>query len=346
MLIIVKRTISIIIGIVLALFIYDLGDPSPFEATMLISMLVFLVAWNIMKSKFVHLLHIIPVLCLAIPFIGISTRYEKEFKNYFDNYLGYYISANDPNDIHIVRLSLDGYLVLQPMAIVDNELVEDGRKIVLNRHYTSDPKHIRFDTAWHSKNNTYVTLYKNSKNVDIEYHTETEQRFRLGSDASAFADSFTKNTTDILKIYNSVLSLQARESHTGTFVLYDYEVIDVYNMVNPITDIMSEKIIVEMNKEGFLIANLPNVTEKTFLKTGWFRVRDNSQRIYSRIGCGFAGFTSEEIYEFIDENTIRHEFFWVSFPSWHSSDSIWLYHPDYHDRLHYRILFKREGSVE
>jgi len=116
---------------------------------MLVSTLVFLVLWNILKSKLVHVLHIVTVLCVAIMSIETS-RYERRYRDYFENYLGYYISANDPSDIHIVRLSLHGRLSLQPMAIVNNELIEDGRRIVLNRNPFSSPYRIRFDAAWHT----------------------------------------------------------------------------------------------------------------------------------------------------------------------------------------------------
>ena len=356
-LLIVKRLVSIILGIVLAFFIYAHfygvvtgGYTFPLEATMFISILVFLVLWNITKSKLVHLLHIIPILCVAIPEIKSSAKYEQEFKNDFEDYVGYYIRAHDPNDIHIVKLSLDGHLILQPMVIVENELVEDGKKIVLNRHYIVEPERIRFGTAWHSKNNTSVILYKNWGEAEIEYHAQTGESFRLDySSRSTFADSFTRDASDILKLYNSVLSLHVREKHTGTFAFHDYEVIDIYNRENPLPELMNEKIIVELNEEGFLIANHRPNAENKFWGTMQFRVQDNSQRISFIAGCGLYGFNSRETYQFINENTILYEFFRVSFPSGYSPDYPWLA-PDYYERLynrlHYRIVFKREGVVE
>jgi len=310
---------------------------------MLVSMLVFLVLWNILKSKLVHVLHIVSVLCVAIMSIETS-RYERRYRDYFENYLGYYISANDPSDIHIVRLSLHGRLSLQPMAIVNNELIEDGRRIVLNRNPFSAPYRIRFDAAWHTRNNTYVVLYKNwrsGRSASIEYHTQTGQRFRLHHSGAV------ANAIDILEIYHSVLSFDARKRHTGTFVLHDYEIIDIYNSANPINedDIMNEKIIVEMNEEGFLVAIRHNAEETSFGRWG-FRFQGNSKRRSLRIGCGLAGFISYRISEFIDENTILYERFFVSFPSWFSTGYIWLYNSDHTSRVHYRIIFKRKDIAE
>jgi len=58
--------------------------------------------------------------------------YEEEFGHYFKSYLGYYFWAENPDQIYIIRLSMEGHLILQEMIIRNDELIESGRRKVLD----------------------------------------------------------------------------------------------------------------------------------------------------------------------------------------------------------------------
>ena len=268
-------------------------------------------------------------------------EYEEEFGHYFKNYLGYYFWAENPNEIYIIRLSMEGHLILQGMIIRNDELMESGRRKVLDHIVDFGRSGLIFVESNDTRNlihrsDVFLDIYRDGRrDFSITFRTPdpTFGHLSVNRRMSIESSFFTPNTDNVVPLFFSRFSRDAQRRYTGTFAFCGYEITHIHNMDNPINerDIENTKFIVEMDEEGFLFATIVSADESSILRDRFF-IADKSKIISSSVGDGgFMSFYAKEFYA--DEDTIIQE---RSFSQGTDDDSGWW------RGYSYRIIFRRE----
>jgi len=254
-------------------------------------------------------------------------KYEDEITDIFEKHLGYYFYLEKPDNIIIVKLSLQDYLILQEVSISNNVLVE-GEKIILDKLYKEPREDNKY--IFNSISSKYdFSLYNSSNNesVRITYYIDKNNYIYLDTD-----DNFVKNPDDVTKVLNSINALfYSQEIYIGTFIFDKYEIIRMKNNRKSIEDeeIINEKIVVEKDKNGYLFAVL--ITPDDTLELGQFLIEKDSKSISNHSIDGTLVSGSKHYY-YEDTHTI-----------------IYHYHEhltadeDYEEEIDYKIIYKRKN---
>jgi len=258
--------------------------------------------------------------------LTLLPEYEEEFRHIFDEYLGYYFWAENPNEVYIVRLSMDGHLILQNMIIQNNELVEAGRKITLDR-IGNRTRGLEFD-----ENNTGVWR---APRVNIEDWGHGWNppiiNFHSNRYINAAYSFFTGDTDKVVHLFNSIFSRDGQKRYTGVFTFYDYEIIEIQHLENPFTpEKFYEKIIVEMDDNGFLLLTHFAVHDTFFYPQ--FFINNKRKRIFATASEGAVNWN---LY-YRDENHIILE--WARLDAYYDVTTRRI--------LRYKIIFRRENVLE
>jgi hypothetical protein len=258
-------------------------------------------------------------------------KYEDEIKDVFEKHLGYYFYPENPDNIIIIKLSLQDYLILQEVSIKNNVLAE-GEKIILDKIYKEPREENKY--IFNSINSKYdFSLYNSSNNesVRITYYIDKDKYIYLDTD-----DNFVKNPDDVAKVLNSINALfSSQEIYIGTFVFDKYEIIRMKNNRYSIEDeeiinkIINEKIVVKKDEDGYLSAVL--ITSDDTRELGQFLIEKDSKSISNHSIDGTLVSGSKHYY-YEDTHTI-----------------IYHYHEhltageDYEEEIDYKIIYKRKN---
>ena len=185
-------------------------------------------------------------------------EYEEIYRKYVENYLGYYFWADSPNNLLIVRISMQGFFILQEIAISDNELVEGDKIILEQRLYQSWQRTSEF-TIKHSRAGRRgpSVLFLHSPVgfrpfFTINFPSQLENASYRRS-MNPYWSVFVNYSGDVINTYHSFFSQEAQKRFTGRFVFKKYEILQT-NLENSIDkENIIKEIIIEMTESGWLI---------------------------------------------------------------------------------------------
>lgn len=274
--------------------------------------------------------------------LAYLAEYEEEYRNIIENYLGYYLISDRPNDVMILKLSLRGHLIIHEININNNELLEVNR-IVLDRALKNKNNEMMFlnnkseydfgnpiryfqpPYVYYNPNNR---SYPFPENFAIGYKSEIKNKsYRLVLDNAVF----TPNSHDVINLINLYFSSEAQRRYAGKFNFSKYEIIGIRNMEVPFTDdeIQNDVIVIDMNNNDWLLGKHISTYHKNRLHDFFKRY---GQDLISGLNADGEGFFYNYSYRFIDLDTIIFE--------WEGSGVI---NNDKNGYIHYKIYFNREN---
>lgn len=185
--------------------------------------------------------------------------FEKEYGHIFKKFSGYYIDSRTHKDLIIVKVSFTGYLILQEVNIVNNELIE-GEQIILD----AKRAFYRKDIVFYESKNEFDPRYRQPKPDNfyaVYFALEDRLQIRYKPENSKFSYSmtfddciFTKNADDVIGLADRDYINNIQKKYTGRFVLSDYEIIKIENKKNPIEEYKNnyDEINVSLVDDGYL----------------------------------------------------------------------------------------------
>ena len=278
---------------------------------------------------------------------GQNISSSDEYRAILEDYLGYYIDRHStPDNIRIVKLSFQDHLIVQKIFIENNEIVE-GDRIVLEQIINYGwggiiifvENGVEYVCHSHNPNINFVTYNPSEENtgailryiLNINYPSEKIGSINWLNKETSF---FTKNDNEVIDIIYNRLFFPSDwlTKYTGSFVFYEYEIVDIRNMEIPfsVEEIRNDKIIVETDRQYLVSRHISTYHANWCIMTS---IRNDQVTLGGVNMDGDNWFHSIRIY-FIDHNTIIYD------------DIRGRLIDNIEERINYKVVFRREGISE
>lgn len=255
----------------------------------------------------------------------------EKYKSTFEKYYGYYINANDLNNVVIIKVFFTDHLIFQEMHITDDALLIN-KTLILDK------------AEEYRDNNFFNVTFRNREDYFAAYFDITRGEnlretmlvgYGSGRENLVFDESnFIQSPEEVINTFHSFFSYDSQKKYTGEFVFQRYE-IETYNIEYPTEEEILENkcdmIVVEFDGKGFLYAT--KIINDNAINMGKFFITNTKKTITSSIGeATFKGHESRYYYE--NENTI-----FYTWNVWHSSDI----EDDPGSSITYKLIYKRKN---